>query len=73
MPVKRSDYEIRNENTQYKKSIKAQTTGKVKRQIKKATVPTYGKKGTGAIKNPKKAVYNKAYKKTTFSFWNLFK
>jgi hypothetical protein len=56
-----------------KKSIKAQTTGKVKRQIKKAAVPTYGKKGTGIVKNPKKAAYNKVYKKSTFSFWDLFK
>lgn len=50
-----------------KKSIKARTTGKVKRSIKKATIPTYGQKGTGLIKNPKKAVYNKVYNKTTVS------
>lgn len=24
------------------------------------------------IKNPKKAAYNKVYKKTSFSFWDLF-
>lgn len=56
-----------------KKSIKARTTGKAKRKVKKALVPGYGKKGMGYIKNPKKAVYNKVYKKTTFSFWDLFK
>lgn len=56
-----------------KKSFKARTTGKAKRQIKKALIPGYGKKGMGYIKNPKKAVYNKVYKKTTFSFWDLFK
>lgn len=56
-----------------KKSFKARTTSKAKRKVKKATVPMYGKKGTGIIKNPKKAVYNKVYKKTTFSFWDLFK
>lgn len=56
-----------------KKSIKANTTGKAKRKIKKALIPGYGKKGMGYIKNPKKAMYNKVYKKTTFSFWNLFK
>ena len=33
-----------------KKSIKARTTGKAKRAIKKAVVPGYGKKGTGIIK-----------------------
>ena len=56
-----------------KKNFKALTTGKAKRKIKKALVPGYGKKGMGYIKNPKKAVYNKVYKKTTFSFWDLFK
>lgn len=50
-----------------KKRIKARTTGKIKRSIKKATVPAYGKKGTGIIKDPKKAVYNKVYNKTTVS------
>ena len=56
-----------------KKSFKARTTGKAKRKIKKALIPKYGKKGMGFIKNPKKSVYNKVYKKTTFSFWDLFK
>ena len=56
-----------------KKSLKARTTGKAKRAIKKATIPGYGKKGMGWVKNPKRAAYNKAYKKTTFSIWNLFK
>lgn len=56
-----------------KKSFKARTTGKAKRKIKKALIPGYGKKGVGFIKSPKKSVYNKVYKKTTFSFWNLFK
>ncbi|MDT2725971.1 MULTISPECIES: hypothetical protein [Lactococcus] len=56
-----------------KKSFKARTTGKAKRKLKKALIPGYGKKGMGFIKNPKKAVYNKVYKKTTFSFWDLFK
>ena len=56
-----------------KKSIKARTTGKAKRKVKKALIPGYGKKGIEYIKNPKKAVYNKVYKKTTFSFWDLFK
>lgn len=56
-----------------KKSIKARTTGKAKRALKKAIIPGYGKKGTGWIKNPKKAAYNKVYKKTTFSIFDLFK
>ncbi|MDY5436525.1 hypothetical protein [Peptostreptococcus porci] len=49
------------------KSLKARTTGKYKRAAKKAIIPGYGQKGTGKYKNPKKAIYNKAYNKTTFS------
>ena len=56
-----------------KKSISARTKGKVKRTVKKAVIPGYGKKGTGWIKDPKKAAYNKVYNKTSFSFWDLFK
>lgn len=56
-----------------KRSISARTTGRAKRAIKKALIPGYGKKGTGVIKNPKKAVYNKIYRKTTFSLFDLFK
>lgn len=48
-----------------KRSIKARTTGKAKRAIKRAINPAYGKKGMGLVNNPKKAVYNKAYNKTT--------
>lgn len=48
-----------------KKSFKARTTGRAKRAIKRAVIPAYGKKGTGFIKNPKKAMYNKVYQKTT--------
>lgn len=50
-----------------KKSLKARTTGKAKRQIKKAINPAYGKKGMGWINNPKRAAYNKVYNKTTVS------
>ena len=56
-----------------KKSIKARTTGKAKRAIKKAIVPGYEKKGTGIIKDPEKAIYNKVYEKTSFSIFDLFK
>lgn len=54
-----------------KKSIKARTTGKIKRQVKSAIDPTYGKKGVGMIKDPKKAVYNKVYNKTTVGLSDL--
>ncbi len=56
-----------------KRSLKARTTGKAKRAIKKAVVPGYGKKGAGWIKSPKKAAYNKVYKKTTFGVKDIFK
>ncbi len=56
-----------------KKSFKARTTGRAKRAVKKSLIPGYGKKGMGWIKNPKKAAYNKVYKKTSFSIFNLFK
>ena len=58
---------------QLKRSFKARTTGKAKRAVKKALIPGYGKKGSGWIKNPKKAAYNKVYNKTSFSLKDLFK
>jgi hypothetical protein len=56
-----------------KKSFKARTTGRAKRKIKRALIPGYGKKGMGWIKNPKRAAYNKIYRKTTKSIFDLFK
>lgn len=44
-----------------KKAIKASTTGKAKRAVKKAVNPLYGKKGVGLAKNPKRAVKNAVY------------
>lgn len=57
----------------FKKSFKARTTGKAKRKLKKAVIPGYGKKGMGFAKNPKRAVKNKIYKKTTFGLSDIFK
>ena len=56
-----------------KKSFKARTTGRAKKAVKKSINPLYGKKGIGIVKNPKKSVYNKVYKKTTFSIADIFK
>lgn len=56
-----------------KRSLKARTTGKLKRAMKKQLIPFYGKKGSGWFKSPKKALYNKVYKKTTFGILDLFK
>lgn len=50
-----------------KKSISARTTGNLNRNINKATNPLYEKKGMGYINDPKKAIYNKVYNKTTRS------
>lgn len=56
-----------------KKSIKARTTAKAKRAVKRAVNPLYGKKGIGWINDPKKAAYNKVYEKTTFSIFDMIK
>lgn len=56
-----------------KKALKARTTGKAKRAVKKELIPGYGEKAMGWMKNPKKAAYNKVYNKTSFSIFDLFK
>lgn len=56
-----------------KRSFKARTTGKWKRQLKRSINPYYGKKGMGWIRNPRKAAYNKVYNKTSISADKLFK
>lgn len=56
-----------------KKSIKARTTGQLKRKVKRSINPLYGKKGMGWVRNPKRALYNKVYNKTTFGWRDLFK
>lgn len=55
-----------------KKSLKARTTSKLKKKMKRAVNPFYGKKGMGFINNPKKAIYNKIYNKTTVDSRNIF-
>lgn len=49
----------------FKKRVSARTTGRAKRKAKSFINPSYGKKGVGWINNPKKALYIKAYNKTT--------
>lgn len=56
-----------------KNMVKAKTTTRVKKAIKSEVVPLYNQKGTGIIKDPEKAVYNKVYKKTTFGLGDIFK
>jgi len=64
-------YGVRKPNL--KKSIKARTTGKVKRQVKKAINPLYGKKGMGIVNDPKKAAYNAVYNRTTVGVSDIAK
>lgn len=56
-----------------KKMVKAKTVGKAKRVVKKAVNPVYGKKGAGLVKDPKRAVKNKVYKKTTVGVKDILK
>lgn len=51
------------------KRISARTKGRVTRSIKRKVVPAYGK--YGMIKNPKRALYNKVYQRTTVSPFSL--
>lgn len=48
----------------FSKSFKARTTGRLTRNAKKVFNPFYGQKGMGIL-DPKRAIKNKVYKKTT--------
>ena len=47
------------------KTVKARTTGRLKRAVKGSYNPFYGKKGMGYLKDPERAVKNKIYHKVT--------
>ena len=47
------------------RSVKAKTTGRLKRAAKKSVNPVYGHKGMGYLKDPERAVKNKIYHKVT--------
>ena len=47
------------------KSIKARTTGRAKRALKRSMNPLYGKKGMGFVKDPEKSIRDAVYKRTT--------
>ena len=49
-----------------KRSISARTTGRAKRAIKRAIIPGGGRRGIGLLTNPKKSLYNRVYRRTTF-------
>lgn len=48
------------------KMVKAKTTGRIKRAVKRSVNPVYGVKGVGYIKDPERAVKNKIYHKLTY-------
>lgn len=54
-------------------AIKARTTGKLKRKLKKLVNPLYGKKGMGLLTNPKKSLYNAVYSRTTVGLSDVAK
>lgn len=55
----------------FKKSFKARTTGRLKRQVKRAINPFYGRKGMGLLHDPKRSIKNRIYHRTTFSIVDL--
>ncbi len=55
-----------------KRSFSARSTGSAKRAIKKAIIPGYGRKGMGIL-HPKKAVYNRVYRRATFGLGDILK
>lgn len=54
-------------------SISARTTGRAKRAIKRAIIPGYGRKGMGLLTNPRKSIYNRIYRRTTFGLGDILK
>lgn len=56
-----------------KRSISARTTGRAKRAIKRAIIPGYGRKGMGLLTNPKKSIYDRVYRRTTFGLGDIVK
>lgn len=47
------------------RSLKAKTTGRVKRSVSRSVNPVYGVKGVGYLKDPERAIKNKIYHKVT--------
>lgn len=54
------------------RSMRAMTTGRAKRAVKRALIPGYGRRGMGWIKDPERAAKNAIYKRTTFGWKDLF-
>lgn len=56
-----------------KKSIRARTTGRAKRAIRRKVIPGYGRHGMGWLRDPKRAAYNAVYRRTTFGLGDVLK
>ena len=56
----------------WKKSLSARTTGRAKRAVKRVIIPGYGKRAMGWL-HPQRALYNRVYRKTTFSIFDFAK
>ncbi|WOO88729.1 hypothetical protein R2F61_07535 [Mollicutes bacterium LVI A0078] len=65
--MRKTNYKRRAKNNLWKSTVGI-TPATAKRRVKKKVNPLYGTKVSGTMK-PKKKVYNKVYKKTTFSIW----
>lgn len=69
--MRKTNYKRRAKNSLYKSAF-GMTPSTAKRKVKKSINPLYGTKVSGSLK-PKKKMYNKVYKKTTFSIFDIFK
>lgn len=55
-----------------RKYVSSRTKSSVTRTVRHTIDPTYGRKGTGIIKDPKKAAYNKIYSQTSIGINDTF-
>lgn len=69
--MRKVNYKRRAKNKLFKATIGV-TPSTAKKRVKKSVNPIYGTTLSGNLK-PKKKVYNKVYKKTSFSIFNIFK
>lgn len=56
----------------WKRSLSARTKGRFTRSVKRAVIPGYGRRGMGIL-HPKRAVYNRVYRRTTFGLGDILK
>lgn len=45
--------------------LRARTTGRVKRKVKRAVIPGYGRSGTGWVRDPGRAAYGSVHRRST--------